>query len=84
MYFQTEQVVILELHDKIINLYKEILLCFLKRSYVLQTPLDNINPNNGEFQLIDSGLYLGVGVMDLVNDPKVLADNVRRKDFFKR
>ncbi|XP_050066483.1 uncharacterized protein LOC126555629 [Aphis gossypii] len=84
MYFQTEQVVILELHDKIINLSKEILLCFLKRSYVLQTPLDNINPNNGEFQLIDSGLYLGVGVMDLVNDPKVLADNVRRKDFFKR
>ncbi|KAF0708778.1 Uncharacterized protein FWK35_00026302 [Aphis craccivora] len=63
MYFQTEQVVILELHDKIINLYREILLCFLKRNYVLQTSLDNINPNNGEFQLIDTELYLGVGTI---------------------
>jgi len=84
MYFQTEEVVILELHDKIINLYKDILLCFLKRNYVLQTPLEKINPNNGEFQLVNTELYLGIGVMDLIKDPKIEADTLRLKDFYQR
>jgi len=83
-YFQTEEVVVLELHDKIINLYKDILLSFLKRNYVLQTPLENINPNNGEFHLIDSQLYLGIGVMDLIKNPKIGADKLRLKDFYQR
>lgn len=69
---------------KIKNLYKEILSCFLNRNYVLQIPLEKINPNNGESQPVDTELYLGVGVMDLVNDPKIVADKVRLKNFFKR
>lgn len=47
-YFQTQQVVITDLHDKIIILYQDILVCFLKRDYVMQTPMDQINPKNGE------------------------------------
>lgn len=71
------------MHDKIINLYREILLCFLKRNYVLQTSLDNINPNNDEFKLIDTELYLGVGVMDLLNDPKVVLIMLDGRIFLK-
>jgi len=59
------------------------LYCFLKRNYVLQTSLDNINPNNDEFKLIDTELYLGVGVMDLLNDPKVVLIMLDGRIFLK-
>lgn len=48
-YFQTQSVVIKNLHNMVIVLYQEILLCFLKREYIMQTKLSDINPRNGEF-----------------------------------
>lgn len=49
------------------------------------TLLENVTPNNGKFQLVDSELeYLGVGVMDLINDSKVIADRLKWKQFFER
>lgn len=50
-----------------------------------RTTLENLNLNNGKFQIVDFELeFFGVGVMDLVNDPKVITDKFRSKDFFKR
>jgi len=52
LYFQTQKVVITELHDLVIELYQDILLCFLKQEYVTQN-LADINPKNGQYQVID-------------------------------
>lgn len=35
-FFQTQQVVITDLHDMVVTMYKEILLCFMQRNYVMQ------------------------------------------------
>lgn len=68
---------------KITALYTEILLCFLKRSYVLKTFLNLINPRNEEHQLKDTNMYLGIQVMNHIDHPDIFKDNVRKKDFFK-
>jgi len=52
--------------------------------YILQTPFEKINPNNDEFNLIDSELYLRTDVMDLIKDPKIGANKLRLKDFYRR
>jgi len=83
-YFQTEKVVITDLHEMIISLYQEILLCFLKREYVTQTKLSAINSKNGQYQLIDRQFYLGAKVMSHIDDQNVIANNICRKNFFER
>lgn len=66
----------------IIQFYKEFLLCFLKQEYVFKTPLNQINPKNGEYQLFDSQMYLGIKVMNSINDPSIKDKHLRR-EFFK-
>lgn len=73
-----------DLHDMIIELYQEILLCFLRKDYVNRTPLNEINPQNGEHQLTDNQLYLGINVMRNKDNPEIIKDQIRRKDFFER
>lgn len=82
-YFLNVRVVITDLHEIIIYLYREILLGFLKREYVTQTKLYRINPKNGQFQLIDGQLYLGVKVMSHIDDQNVIANNMWSKIFFE-
>ncbi|KAF0756985.1 Dimer Tnp hAT domain-containing protein [Aphis craccivora] len=82
-YFLNVRVVITDLNEIIIYLYREILLCFLKREYVTQTKLYRINPKNGQFQLIDGQLYLGVKVMSHIDDQNVIANNMWSKIFFE-
>ncbi|XP_068204715.1 zinc finger BED domain-containing protein 5-like [Palaemon carinicauda] len=43
-YLQSSRVIVIELHDKICELYREILLCFMERQYVMQTDLEDIDP----------------------------------------
>lgn len=82
-YFQTQQVVITELHEKVVGMYKEIL-CFLERNYVMQRDIDKININNGEFLLPDHQLYLGAKVMININNPNIVCEPARRREFFDR
>ncbi|XP_008180328.1 uncharacterized protein LOC100574388 [Acyrthosiphon pisum] len=83
-YFQTQGVVITDLHEMIVVLYKDILLCFLKRNYVMQTNLVNINPMNGQYQLVDNELYLGSKVMLNKDNDNIICNNIRRKEFFEK
>lgn len=75
---------ITNLHEKVVTLYKDILLCFLKRSYVSQNNIVDVNPMNGQFQLVDSELYLGLNVMLHKDDPEIINENHKRKEFFDR
>ena len=83
-YFQTQQVVITELHDMVVEMYKEILLCFMQRNYVMQTDPDKINPNNDEFLLHDRQLYLGAKILVHINDSKIVSEPIRKREFFDR
>lgn len=83
-FFQTDSVVMTDLHEKIVSLYKELLLCFLKRDHVMRTPLININPMNGQYQITDNELYLGTKVLMHKDNPDILSNNNQRKDFFER
>lgn len=83
LYFQTKKVVITDLHEMIVNLYQDILLCFLKREYVTSN-LSNVNPKNGQYQLINRQLYLGAKVMLHIDSQEVIEDSTCRTDFFER
>lgn len=82
-YFQTQKVVINDLHDKIRILYQEILLSFLKRNYVVQNDLSSVRPDNGEHHLPDNQLYLGAQVLKCINVPELANKNEEKKHFFK-
>lgn len=81
-HFQTQKVVITELHEKIRILYQDILLCFLKRDYVMKTNLCDVDPKNGQYHLVDSQLYLRVQVTKYANTPEVLKKKEQRQYFF--
>lgn len=83
-YFQSSKVVVTELQDKMCELYRDILLCFLDRQYVMKTDLSKIDPCDKEKHLANSMMYLGVGVMSYVDKPEVLAVPALRQDFYER
>ena len=83
LYFQTQKVVITELHNMVIELYQDILLCFLKREYVTQNFAD-VYPKNSQYQVIERNLYLGAKVMLHIDDKEIVDNNICRKDFFER
>ncbi|XP_022182197.1 uncharacterized protein LOC111042013 isoform X3 [Myzus persicae] len=83
-FFQTKEVVVNDLHDMIIELYTEILQCFLKKDYISRTPLNEINPKNSMYQLINNQLYLGISVMRYKEKPEIVKDQHRLKDFYEK
>jgi len=54
----------------------------LKREYVTRN-LADVNPKNGQYQVIDRNFYLGAKVMLHIDD-KEIVDNICRKDFIER
>ncbi|XP_071567430.1 protein FAM200A-like [Temnothorax nylanderi] len=83
-FFQTDSVVITELHDKIVNMYQEILLCYMKRDYVMKTSLADINPCKEDEFIPISQIYLGVKVLQAMNDQNNNFQQNEKKDFFWR
>ncbi|KAL4132488.1 hypothetical protein QTP88_009627 [Uroleucon formosanum] len=47
-FFQSSNVVITQLHDKMVLTYKEILLLYMNPSYIKTTPLNDINPEKSD------------------------------------
>lgn len=76
-YFQTEKVVITELYNKMSSAFQDMLLCYMKRDYVLKTNLSDINPKDKTKYLNDTEIYLGVAVYNELNTPK----NLERHDY---
>lgn len=83
-YFQSQKVVISDLHDKIRCLYQEILLSFLKRNYVMTNDLNKLRPDNGENHLPDSQLYSGAQVLKHINAPELSNKIEQKKQFFMK
>lgn len=70
-FFQSESVMITSLNDKIREIYRDILLCFLNRDYVMRHELEDINFENQENWLRNEQLYLGIRVMNDLKNPEV-------------
>lgn len=47
------------LHERVSQIFKSLLQCFLKRDYVRHTPLDKINFRDSNNQMRDEDIYLG-------------------------
>lgn len=68
-YFQTEEVVLNTLNAKIILVYKELLLCYMKRDYVLQSSLANLNSADESKFMHPSAVYVGIKVLNHIKTP---------------
>lgn len=79
MYFQSESTVIIDLHSRMTELYKELLLIFMKASYVESTRLDDIDPTKEDQYLDLNEIYIGLGAQQQLNLPVV--SNVNKQEF---
>lgn len=64
--------------------YKEFLCTYLKHSYVMQTPVHMINPNDDSMRLRNSELYLGVKVATWISQKVITQRPDLLEDFKKR
>jgi hypothetical protein len=87
-YFQSEGVVITSLRSKMCETYKDLLLTFMQRDYVLHTALSQISFNDDSKFLPLNTMYLGVKVMQKVQQskftPAILTDFYMRCQKFLR
>lgn len=72
-----------ELQNKVCELYREILLCFMDRQFVMQTEISDIDPTREDKHLKNSVMYLGVGVLKYINRPEVTEKPEVLEEFFK-
>ncbi|CAK1583027.1 unnamed protein product [Parnassius mnemosyne] len=81
-FFQSENVVITSLNDKIHEIYRDILLCFLKRDYVMKHELESINFVNEEMWLRNEQMYSGVRVMNDLKNLEISRSKLELNKFF--
>nr|CAH7749979.1 unnamed protein product [Callosobruchus chinensis] len=70
LYFQKGSPLILELHSRTREGYKELLMCYMNDRYVLQNDLMSIDPQNRTQFKKKNELYLGVKVLQLISEMK--------------
>ena len=78
--YQSDRPVLCTLHNKMSELYKDLLYCYMR-------PCNNptsINPSNNAFFLPIKDVYLGVEVANLLNKPEILQNEVMVEDIKKR
>ncbi|KAJ8381342.1 hypothetical protein SKAU_G00021200 [Synaphobranchus kaupii] len=71
-HFQSEKVVITTLRNKMCETYKDLLLSFMDRDYVLHNNIARIDPTDTARTLPLNAMYLGVSVMQRLNTTQQL------------
>lgn len=79
-YFQSEKVVISEVYPKMCSTYKDLIMCYMDPNYVNKTEIFLIDPENEEKFIKLDNIYLGVGVLELINELNM----EEKKDFLIR
>lgn len=62
VYFQSEDPVIIEAHNKMTELYRELLSLYITPNHLKNTPLDAIDPTDNQHYINLKDMYLGLGV----------------------
>lgn len=78
-YFQSESTVLINMHVRMQELYRELLLLIMPLSYVNNTPLDAIDPTDESKHLQTEKIYLGLGVEKQLSLPEVFNDAISVK-----
>jgi len=83
-YFQSSNVVVIDLHKKVEAMFKEILLAYMEGRYVDSTPVHMTDPNRRDKFKPDAQMYLGVGVANQLLHKDVINCTERKREFFNR
>ncbi|XP_064077659.1 uncharacterized protein LOC135195327 [Macrobrachium nipponense] len=83
-YFQSDKTVITVLHEKLCMLYRELLLSFMEREYIMKTALESVDPFRQDRYLSDSEMYLGLGVRKELDKLNPNEHKSHLKEFYKR
>lgn len=71
-YFQSEKVLIANIHTIMCDTYKELLLCYMQRDYVLNIDIWLINPENrSQFLNKNDILYLGIDIYNEIKKTQI-------------
>jgi len=76
-YFQTDHIVLNTLHEKMEISYKDLLMIYMNREYVLRTPVSELDTMCMNQFLKHSDIYLGIQIMN-----HILLDTVKRRQDF--
>lgn len=75
-YFQSEKVLIVNLDKAMKDAYTDFLLCYMERTYVMNTDLEHINPSNETYLLKPiANMYLGVDVLNEISKPEIVKNS---------
>lgn len=66
-YFQTDHIVLNTLHEKMEISFKDLLMIYMNREYVLRTPVPELDPTCMNQFLKHSDIYLGVKIMNHIS-----------------
>lgn len=81
-YFQSADSKLVELDEHIRVTYREILMCYMQRDYVLQNDISSIVPEDTRYFLPQ--MYLGVKIMIETQKPNISAKKEQLKEFYSR
>lgn len=83
-FFQSSNVVITQLYDKMVLTYKEILLLYMNPSYIKTTPINDINPEKSDKFLPKLQIYLGIKIMQEMQKSSVFNNKALVDEFYSR
>jgi hypothetical protein len=70
-YFQSDQVLILQVHERMEKEFRELLLTYLRYDYVTSRELSEVNPTNQTYFRHKNSLYLGIKVAEKKEDTSI-------------
>lgn len=82
--FQSGHVIFVDMHEKMIQMYKDFLCMNMDRNYVVQTPPQLIEPDNQDKFLSLSSMYLGVEVLKMTESLPIRDNQDLLKNFKER
>lgn len=83
-YFQSEKIVLTDMHSSMTDMYSDLLCCFLDRTYICTSNLSSIDPCDETKFKPYSALYLGIDVLEGLKDPTIKARPDLIKHFYQR
>lgn len=83
-YFQSEKVIIFQMHAIMTNSHKELIMCYIQRQYMTTGELSIIDPTDANLFLPKVQIYLGIDVFNAIKKPEILERPELLNHFYER
>lgn len=83
-FFQSSNVVITQVHDRIVSAYKDLLSAYMKTNYTNQSNIQEINPEEESQFLPKQQMYLGIAIFKELQKPLIFNNKNLLNDFYTR